>query len=235
TNDLMVVTVENGAGPFLVTNPNTNVTWTGGTTENVTWDVAGTNSSPINTANVKILLSTDSGLTFPIELAASTPNDGSQNITVPLVTTTTARVKIESIGNIFFDISNTDFIINTSGCTMITVNPPTLPDGLLGTVYNQTITATGGTAPYTFAVTSGALPPGLTLASDGTLSGTPTATGNYSFVITATDANTCTGSRSYTISITSTTCLFCDDFNDDVLSTGWTYIKPNWTESGGLL
>ncbi len=234
-NDLMVVTVENGAGPFVVTNPNTNVTWNGGTTETVTWNVAGTNSAPINTANVKILLSTDSGLTFPIELASSTPNDGSQNITVPLVTTTTARVKIAAIGNIFFDISNADFTINTSGCTMITVNPPTLPDGLLGTAYNQTITATGGTAPYTFAVTSGGLPPGLTLASGGALTGTPTATGNYSFVITATDANTCTGTRSYTISITSTTCVFCDDFNDGTLSTGWTYIKPNWTENGGFL
>jgi len=233
--DSMVLTVENGAGPFLVTYPDSNVTWTGGTTETVTWDVAGTNSSPVNTANVKISLSTDSGLTFPIELAASTPNDGSQNITVPLVTTATARVKIEAIGNIFFDISNADFTINTTGCTMITVNPPTLPDGLLGTAYNQTITATGGTAPYTFAITSGSLPPGLTLASDGTLSGTPTATGNYSFTITATDANSCTGSRSYTVSITSTTCLFCDDFNDGVLSTGWTYVKPNWTESGGLL
>jgi hypothetical protein len=233
--DAMVITVENGAGPFLVTYPDTNVTWNGGTTETITWNVAGTNSPPINTANVRILLSLDGGQTFTIELAASTPNDGSQDITVPLVVTTTARVKIEAIGNIFFDISNANFTINTSGCTMITVNPATLPDGVLGTAYNQTITATGGTAPYTFAVTSGTLPPGLNLASDGGLTGTPTATGNYTFVITATDVNSCTGSRSYTVSITSGSCLFCDDFNDGTLSTGWTYVKQNWTESGGFL
>jgi len=89
-------------------------------------------------------------------------------------------------------------------CPFITVNPATLPAAVIGTFYSQTISATGGTAPYTFTVSSGALPPGLTLnATTGVISGTPTTAGQFSFTITATDANSCPGSRAYTISIPS--------------------------------
>jgi len=86
-------------------------------------------------------------------------------------------------------------------CLPITVNPPTLPNGTVGSAYNQTITAIGGTPPYTFAVSSGTLPPGLTLSAGGTLSGTPTTAGTSNFTITATDSNACPGSRAYSIVI----------------------------------
>ncbi len=81
----------------------------------------------------------------------------------------------------------------------ITLAPTTLPNATLGTPYNQTITATGGTAPYTFAVTSGTLPPGLTLATNGTLSGKPTSAGSFTFTVTATDHGGATGSQAYTL------------------------------------
>ena len=61
------------AGPFLVTSPNTAVAYKGGSTQTVTWDPANTNVAPVNTANVKISLSTDGGYTYPYVLAASTP------------------------------------------------------------------------------------------------------------------------------------------------------------------
>ncbi len=88
------------------------------------------------------------------------------------------------------------------GCPVITVNPATLPPGIIGTPYSQTVSATGGTPPYTFTVSSGALPPGLTLnATTGVISGTPTTAGQFNFTITATDANSCPGSRPYSIVI----------------------------------
>lgn len=110
----MVVTVNGTAGPFAVTAPNTAVSWTGGSAQTITWSVNSTNAAPINCANVKISLSTDGGQTFPTVLSASTPNDGSEVLTIPNTPTTTARVKVEAVGNIFFDISNTNFTI-TSG------------------------------------------------------------------------------------------------------------------------
>ena len=97
------------------------------------------------------------------------------------------------------------------------LSPATLADGTYGAAYSQTLTATEGgySGSFTFAVTGsltlgfpgsppvtiGAIPPGLSLASDGTLSGTPTAAGPFSFTITATDGTGFTGSQSYTLTI----------------------------------
>ncbi len=92
-----------------------------------------------------------------------------------------------------------------TGCPLITVNPATLPTGVIGTAYNQTVTASGGAAPYTFSVTSGALPTGLVLnPATGAITGVPTVAGTFNFTITATDANGCQGIRAYVIGIAST-------------------------------
>ena len=101
-------------GPFLVTYPNTAVTWQGGAQETILWDVAGTNGSPVYCADVDILLSTDGGVTFPTVLAAETPNDGSETITVPYVATSQARIKVAAADNVFFDLSNQNFIIENT-------------------------------------------------------------------------------------------------------------------------
>lgn len=110
-SDEMIVTVSSTAGPFGVTAPNTAVSWPVGSSQTVTWSVNSTNVAPVNCANVAILLSTDGGNTFPITLAASTPNDGSQAITVPNNPGSQCRVKVQAVGNIFFDISNVNFTI----------------------------------------------------------------------------------------------------------------------------
>ena len=107
----MVVTVTNTSGPFQVTTPNTNVSYAGGSIQTITWDVNNTTLPPVSCANVKISYSTDGGLTFPTVLAANTPNDGSEALTIPVGPTSTARIKIEAVGNVFFDISNTNFTV----------------------------------------------------------------------------------------------------------------------------
>lgn len=90
----------------------------------------------------------------------------------------------------------------TVDAATIAVSPSSLPNPVYGTSYTgQTVTASGGTAPYTFAITGGAMPVGLSLASTGAISGTPTTPGNYNFTTTATDANSATGSRSYSVNV----------------------------------
>jgi hypothetical protein len=112
-------------------------------------------------------------------------------------------------GNYAFSITATD----ANGCTgtnnyslaancgFVAVGPATLPDGVAGSPYNQTMTAGNGTAPYVFSVSSGNLPPGLALSSDGMLSGTPTNSGIFSFTILATDAYGCSDGRDYSVAV----------------------------------
>lgn len=109
--DSMRVNVRASSGPFAVTAPGSSTTWTAGSTQTVTWNVANTASTPINCANVRVLLSVDGGNTFPITLLSSTPNNGTATITVPNMPTTSARVKVEAVGNIFFSISLPNFTI----------------------------------------------------------------------------------------------------------------------------
>jgi hypothetical protein len=90
----------------------------------------------------------------------------------------------------------------TPVCGTITLSPGTMPAAIIGTAYSQTVTASGGVAPYTFAVSVGSLPAGLSLnTTTGAITGTPTST-TASFTIRATDANTCQGSLAYSITPT---------------------------------
>ena len=87
----------------------------------------------------------------------------------------------------------------------MTVSPTTLPNANVAAPYSASITASGGAAPYGFAVTAGSLPAGLTLSSGGVLAGTPTAGGNFTFTITATDSSGApgpfSGSQLYTLTV----------------------------------
>lgn len=113
-DDSVVLNVVNTGTPFAVIAPNTDKDyWQIGSSVTVTWDVANTTNAPINCSNVDILLSLDDGHTYPQVLVANTPNDGSETFTVPNAPTASARVKVKCADNVFFDISNAPFIINT--------------------------------------------------------------------------------------------------------------------------
>jgi hypothetical protein len=88
----------------------------------------------------------------------------------------------------------------TVGCPAITLNPASLAGGSVGTAYTQTLSAAPA-GNYSYAVTSGSLPAGLTLSPAGSLSGTPTTSGTFNFTVTATGFGTCPGSRSYSVVI----------------------------------
>lgn len=92
------------------------------------------------------------------------------------------------------------FTLNVN-CPTITVNPTSLPGGTVGTGYSQTISATPA-ASYSFAVSAGSLPQGLTLnPTTGALTGTPTQAGTFNFTVTATSTGPCTGSQAYSVTI----------------------------------
>ncbi|MBI1763433.1 MAG: IPT/TIG domain-containing protein, partial [Acidobacteria bacterium] len=107
-------------------------------------------------------------------------------------------------------------------CVGLTLAPFTLPSGVLGYAYNQTLTASGGVPPYSFSISDGALPPGLALNANGTLSGAPTQVGNFVFNVEA-SAGACTGSAGYTLSVGQL----------NLAATGGEgYVDLNWTQAG---
>ncbi len=196
----MTLTITNAAGPFAVTAPNTNVSWAGGSSQNVTWSVNSTNVAPVSCATVKISLSTDGGQTFPTVLAAAAPNTGTATITVPSTPTTTARIKVEAIGNVFFDIDDANF----------TITAPTTTSDLGITKTDGTGTYTpGGTTTYTIVATNAGPDPvtGATVADNfpagittinwtavyaGGASGPANGSGNINATVNIPSGGTCT-------------------------------------------
>ncbi len=142
-NDTMSVTVAS-SNPFLVTAPNTAVTWNVFSSQTVTWDRASTHLAPISTDSVRILLSIDGGLSWPIVLANATPNDGSEQIVVPNNPSNNCRVMVMARNNIYFDVSNVDF----------TIPVPTIPDFNIGLLQSSRATCINDSALFRLRVNS---------------------------------------------------------------------------------
>ncbi|MBS1510790.1 MAG: peptidase, partial [Bacteroidetes bacterium] len=186
--------------PFLITSQNSAVSYTAGSTQTVTWSVGNTTAAPISVANVKISFSADNGLTFTT-LIASTPNDGTETFTVPSTTTTTGRIKVEAIGNIFFDINNAAITVTlpanaftfdspapvTSGCPVPTSMQTTLTASFLGT-FTGPVNLTASGNPVGTSVIFGT---------------NPLSTGSASTTVTLTGTNTL-ANGSYTVTVTGT-------------------------------
>ena len=110
-SDDMVIFVTASAGPFVLTSPNggENV----GASSTIGWDPAGTTASPVNVSEIEILLSIDGGATFDRSLG-TTANDGFEVITFPSgITTNSARLMLRAVNNIFYDVSDDDFVLKS--------------------------------------------------------------------------------------------------------------------------
>jgi hypothetical protein len=120
-------------------------------------------------------------------------------------------------------------------CKPLTHVSALLPRGTECSTYSATLAASGGMAPYTFALSSGALPPGLTLSPAGTIAGRPTAGGRATFTVTATDANGCPGTAEYTIDIAScgSTAIALSPMRLDGGTVGDEY-RQSITATGGI-
>ncbi|AWI24847.1 reprolysin-like metallopeptidase [Flavobacterium pallidum] len=145
----MTVTTAN-VGPFVVTSPNSVVSYASGSNQTVTWDVAGTTANGINCNFVDIYASSNSGSTFPTLLASGVPNDGSEVITIPNTVGTSNRIMVRANDNIFYDVSNTNFAITSA--------PSTFSIAFAGVAGKQYQTACAGSTivyPLTYAALSG--------------------------------------------------------------------------------
>ena len=105
------VTVVDNGGVFSVTSQGDGQLYLAGSEQAISWQVAGTNASPILAESVNISLSVDGGLTYPHVLAENVSNDGSHNVTIPDVVSDAARVRVEPTSNIFYAINTRNFAV----------------------------------------------------------------------------------------------------------------------------
>lgn len=115
------------------------------------------------------------------------------------------------------------------GCGVLMISPDPLPNASIYVPYDVPLSTAGGTAPFSYSVSIGELPPGLGLSQTGHVLGIPSLAGTFPVTISVQDANSCSTIKTFEIT---TTCLFCDYFEDGALSNQWSYIKPAWSEDG---
>ncbi|MDO3423596.1 M12 family metallo-peptidase [Chryseobacterium sp. APV1] len=203
-SDDAVITVNGTAGPFSVSSQNTATTVTGGTSQTVTWNVAGTTANGVNAANVDILWSTDGGNTWTT-LLAGTPNDGTQAVTIPNASTTTGRIMVKGSNHIFFDVNNANITVNAGSGTSDTTAPtaPTLAaSGTTSTSTNLSWSgATDNVGVTGYDVYQGASLIGSTASTSYTVSSLSPST-TYSFTVRAKDAAGNASVSSNTVSVT---------------------------------
>ncbi|MES2409945.1 MAG: fibronectin type III domain-containing protein [Bacteroidota bacterium] len=235
-SDDTLITVNATAGPFSVTAPNTAVSYVGGSTQTVTWAVAGTTANGVNCANVDILISTNAGTSWTTLLAA-TPNDGIQAVTIPNTAGTTNRIMVKGTNHIFFDVSNANFTI-TAGSSDTTA--PSAPTSLTASGTTQTTTNLSWTASTDNVAVTGydVYKNGVLLGSTTTATTYPvtglTASTAYAFTVKAKDA---AGNISAVSNTANVTTLASDTTAPSVPTTltasGTTYnaTSLSWTAS----
>ena len=116
-DDVKITVIQ--ADAFTVSAPNTAVSWDVGTSQTITWNKGTTDIAPINCQNINIKLSVDGGISFPIMIKANTANDGSEDVIIPNNVSTSARIMIEAVDNIFYNVNTTNFTINSTEPTFI--------------------------------------------------------------------------------------------------------------------
>lgn len=166
-------------------------------------------------STMRVYLSPDTTIdgsdTFVVDIPTSTLAAGASTtvtgtFTVPAINN--GRYYVGGYADIANQVPESNETNNALAGTPINIYSPlaittnSLVSGVLGSGYNQTLTATGGLAPYVWSVVSGSLPPGLTLnSSTGVITGTPTATGTFCFTVQVSDANSWTTTKQLCITI----------------------------------
>jgi len=114
----------------------------------------------------------------------------------------------------------------------LTITTAALPAGSVGAAYSQTLQATGGSAPYTWTVISGSLPPPLTLSLNGMVSGTPASATTGNLTVRVTDANNLSATVDLSLTITSPFATWQGQFTTADVSTGRTGLTADFDNDG---
>ena len=178
------ISVASPGGGIRVTVSPASVNMPSGQTHDFTAAVTGTDNTAVTWAASAGSITNSGRFTAPVVNGATT---------VSITATSNADSKTRGAATVVVEAANTEPPAITTG---------NLPDGRTGNAYDAGFTATGGAPPYSWTVSKGPIPPGLTLnLNDGQLAGMPATEGGYSFIIKVTDAKAQTAQKSFTLNV----------------------------------
>jgi len=188
-----------------------------------------------------VVLWNGSGLTTTYvnfsQLKATVPSTALASAGGAVVTVYVAGRAGGTSNSVAFTISaaTTTTTTTTTTSAPLAISTTSIPIGTTGTAYSTALTATGGTSPYTWSVTSGGLPAGLTLSSAGAISGTPTTSGSASFMAQVKDSASNVQTYTYSTSIAAgtTTPLSISTASLPAATAGTAYASTSLAATGG--
>ena len=161
---------------------------------------------PVGNSPQSVAVDPAAGVAFVVNSASATVSvidTASRSViaTVP-VGVMPRGVAVDPTTHLAYVTDPTNALVYVIGTSTVTITTSSLPDGTVGAAYRQSLAATGGVLPYRWSLAPGSsLPDGLTLSSDGTLSGTPTAAGTTSLTVRVTDGSGATATATLTLAI----------------------------------
>jgi hypothetical protein len=201
----------------------------------------GTTGNPI-TFQIVIDEATDA-VTFQYQDASAAAGNNGSSATVGVENSDASNGTQISLNSASIASGSAYRCTDAVGPAPVVVSTPSLPVGTTGTAYSQTLAATGGTGNFTWTVTSGAVPTGLSLSSGGLLSGTPTVTGSFTFEATATDTASSSAAKSFTVNVAAPVVVSTSSlpsattgsaYSQTMTATGGTG-SYTWTRTAGTL
>ncbi|WP_027378125.1 reprolysin-like metallopeptidase [Kaistella palustris] len=233
-SDDAVITVNATAGPFAVTSQASATTYAGGSSQTITWNVAGTTANGVNAANVDILWSSDNGNSWST-LLAGTPNDGSQAVTIPNAATATGRIMVKGSNHVFFNVNKANITVTAGSGDTVAPTAPTLSAS--GTTSSTTTLSWSGATDNVgvtgYDIYNGATLLGSTAAASVNVTGLSAST-TYTFTVKAKDAagNVSPASNAVSVTTLANTSDTTAPTAPTISASGTTSSSTNLTWSG---
>jgi virginiamycin B lyase len=215
-------------------------------TIDTSWLPAATQNVPYNAQLVA------SGGTTPYKWGEinrfTLPAGLSFNTTTGVFSGTPTTLGYKEFGTVVIDSNNRtgaktlSIVVNPSTNSPLSITTTSLPGGRQNIAYSSTVAATGGQSPYTWSISSGSAPPGLSLSTNGTLSGAPNTAGTFTFNVRVTDAASTQATRTFSVSIAAAPAtppppagVIEENHSSVTTSAGWYSLSRNFFSGGGAI
>lgn len=196
-----------------------NVNLNSTSTQSVTLTASGTAATTVNSAAVTGTGFTLSGTTFPITMNPGQTLTLQVGFSPTVAGAATGAIVVSSNAS---SGSTSTVSLNGTGAAGLMITTTTLPAAVVGTPYQASLQVTGGTAPYTWTLASGSFPAAISLATNGSIAGTPTTAGSSTFTVRVTDSTSATNTATFAITVNGSLSITTTSVATGIVGTAYT-------------